>query len=288
MNCDEALRILVEPNHHLHKEALAYVGQEPSCLARVDQLARAILSDLEEETTCAEAQLQLPQYYKLERTQKDYAAELPIIHAHLNRCPECQADYKMLQDATLALEADPITAATPTPVFDLSFLSSPQRASTIESKPAIESKFWQVHDQVRTLFDQVRVTISDHAASIADMGPQLIPEMVPVPMRDGEDDAQYAILILPDDEANVRFQIDTIPSREGTVQLTLRIFESEQKRPIPDVRVTLRKATGSLVAGSLTDGDGMVEFSRITADAYSVQAQHDGKTWALPITIIQH
>jgi len=285
MNCDEALRILIEPNHHLREEALAYVGQEPSCLARVDQFARAILSDLEEETTCAEVQLHLPQYYELERTEKDSALELPIVHAHLNRCPDCQADYKMLQDATSALEADAST--TPAPVFDLSFLSSTSPSSPTTTS-TIVNEIWQMHDQVRTLFDQIRVTISDSAASIADMGSLLSPEAVlGTAMRSGEDDAQYAILILPDDEANVRFKINTVPAREGTAQIKLTIFESEREKPIPDVRVTLRKSDGALVAGSLTDGDGVVEFSRITAAGYLIEAQHDGKTWALPITITE-
>jgi len=279
MNCDEAMRILTEPSHHLHQEAIDFVVQEPVCFERVDQFARAILSGLEDETTCAEVQTQLPHYYELERAQQNFAVELPIIYQHLERCPYCQTDYQMLKDAMVALEeidaeTENLTAGGFTPVFDLSFLPT---SDTI----------WQLQDGIQRLFENIRISISATAALIADMGTPLQPEVFPATMRGGEDDAQYSVLILPDASAQIRFQLDSIPSSEGMAQIIMRIFETERDQPIQNVRVTLRRSNNELVAGSLTDADGAVEFSMLTADGYNIQAQYDGKTWELPITISQ-
>jgi|GEM_PF-1063725 len=288
MNCDEALKILTEPNHHQHQEALEFVVQEPSCFARVDQFARAILSDLEEETTCAEAQIHLPQYYELEQGGQDCSAQLPIIHNHLARCPYCQTDYEMLRDAMQALDeintqADSSKLEEQTPVFDLSFLTSDSASPSFASTATDE--IWRLQNGVQRLFDTIRITVAETSALIADMGAQLQPQTILAPVRRGKDDVEYSVLHFPDTSAQIRFKLDAIPARNGKATIVMKIFETDSEQPIQNVRVTLRRANNELVAGSLSDQAGAVEFSMLDADGYNIEMQFDGNTWEIPVTI---
>lgn len=286
MNCDEALHILLDSNHQAHslKRSLAlnYLRQHPACLARVDQLGRAILSDLDNELSCAEARLHLADYNEQQQIAPERSAQIfSDLHAHLEHCPDCRLEYTLLQSTLAALATDTLPAPGSIPTFDLSFIDKP--FPSMRPTAAI----WMLHDQLRTLFQQVEMTIRHNTATIAALTPQLAPQTFASAMRDSTDDTQFSVIVLPDEEAHIHFQVTTKPFQKQTATIMLRILATDVDMPIADVRVTLRHVNGTLVTSSLTDQSGEIEFPGIPAASYVIQAQIEGKTWAIPIMVIQ-
>ena len=285
MNCDEALQILLAENHEARTAALTHVLADRSCLDRIDQLTRAILSNIEHEISCAETRLHIADYYEWQHHQAESFPLLQDVQDHLERCPYCQLEYQVLQEAMKQLETLPVETGTPQRSFDLSFINAPL-AKRPQAEPAPVAEIWRIENQVRRLFEQIQVAISDTKATIASLSPQLVPALVVTPMRNKED-LQFVALVLPAPEANIHFQVDIKPSRDDTAQITLKVFSIEQNTPIPNTRVTLRTSEGALIAGSLTNSKGEITFPRVAADRYLIQTQYQDKTWELPISIIQ-
>jgi len=284
MTCNEALQILLEPNHAepnpaKRSAAMAYLLSDQACLARVDQLAQAVLSKVDNEMPCVEARLRLAAYYERETAPNDDAQTMPELHAHLQRCAYCQADYRLLQETMRAVENNALPTVTDTYRFDLAFIDKPL------SKLVPTREIWGIQPQLRRLFQQLEITITQSAAAIATLTPQLAPATFATALRGGDDDAEFAVVILPDEEAHIYFRVDTKPSQDGTALITLQILATEGDQPIPDARVMLRHVNGELVTSSLTGPKGEVEFPRIPADQYTIQTQYDGKTWELPMVI---
>ena len=279
MTCNEALQILLEPNHAERKAAMAYLLTDQACLARVDQLAQAVLSQVESEIPCAEARLRLAAYYERQTKHNDAAQAMPELHAHLQHCAYCQAEYKLLQEMMQAFESNALPALTATHTFDLTFIDKPL------PKLVSTRDLWGVQSKLRRLFQPLEITITQRAAAIATLTPQLAPVTFSTALRGGDDDAEFAVLILPDEEAQIYFRVDTKSSQGGTALITLQILATEGDQPIPDARVLLRHADGNLVTSSLTGPSGEVEFPRIPADQYIIQTQYDGRTWELPMVI---
>lgn len=279
MTCNEALQILLEPNSAKRSAAMAYLLSDQACLARVDQLAQAVLSKVDSEMPCVEARLQLAAYYKRQAKGSDAAQAMPELHAHLQYCAYCQADYRLLQATMQAVESDALPAGKDRYTFDLAFIDKPL------PKMVPTRELWGVQPKLRRLFQQLEITITQRAAAIATLAPQLAPTTFATAMRGGDDDTKFDVVILPDEEAQIYFRVDTKPSQGGTALITLQILATEGDQPIPDARVLLRHADGNLVTSSLTGPSGEVEFPRIPADQYIIQTQYDGRTWELPMVI---
>lgn len=279
MNCDKALQIMLDTDHNEHRLALGYLLSDPACLARVEQLGRAILSDLNNELSCAEARLHLADYYEQQSEQGDSAQIFPDLHAHLERCPDCRFEYQLLQETITALATDVLPTPDLSPTFDLSFIDEPLPRMTATDA------IWMLHDKIRTLFQQLEITITKNVAAITTLTPQLAPATFSMAMRGGEDDIQFAVVVLPDEEAQIYFQVDTKPFEANTAFITLRIFATETDSPLSDVRVTLRNVSGALVTSSLTDLDGEIQFPGIIAAGYIIQAHYEGRSWEIPITV---
>lgn len=280
MTSNEAIQILLDANHIDRNAALTHVLHDLDSLRRMDQMVRAILSDVDYELSCAEARLHLASYYEWQQNQANRFPLLEDVQAHVGRCPYCQAELHMLQESMTELARESPALEKSPRIFDLSFIDAP----LLKVTPT--SAIWRFQEQIRRLFDQLQITISETTATIASLTPQLAPIPVVSAML-GEDDIQFSTLVLPDLEAKIHFQIDSKPSRDGTALITLRIFETEGDTPLPDVRVTLRDGEGNLIAGSLTGPSGDVSFPRIPADRYLVQAQYQDKTWELPVSIVR-
>lgn len=279
MNCNEALQILLAENRKDRSAALAFILQDRQCLDRVDQLARAILSDIDNEITCAETRLHLESYYEWQQSKGEEFPLLQDVDAHVGRCPYCRLEYQLLGQAIDSVANLPVDIPLPQRSFDLSFIKTPLP----QFKPT--SAIWNIEQRVRRLFEQIQVAVTETTATIAALTPQLSPVPVTSALR-GEDDTQFAILVLPDLEANIHFQLNTKPSRDGTALITLRIFDTESDMPITDARVQLRGSKNNLIASSLTDDNGEISFPRIAADRYLIQAIYDDKTWELPISVV--
>lgn len=278
MTCDDALRIALDPGHKERQAALEMIRSDPSCLARLDKLARAILSELENEISCAEARLHFVTYDALESSQIDTAEALPEIHDHLARCPYCQLEYKAFQQAELHPNDTP-AEEEPTPVFDLSFIQEPLP----ELIPL--SQIWRMDRAARTLVNQIKITISKRAAVIDSMTSQLRAGTFSMAMRGGNDDVDYAVLTLPDEEAGIHFLLDIAPSPDGTALLTLVVMQTEANKPLADVQVALRTTTGRRVTSGLTEPNGTIVFPRITPGEYHIRAQLDDVTWNVPFRV---
>lgn len=279
MNCDEALQIVLDENHKERHAAISHILQDRTCLDRVDQLARAILSNIDDEISCAESRQHIASYHQWQQNPANTFPLLPDVQTHLARCPYCQLELQRLQTTINQLEGEPLTSARAQRTFDLSFIDAPlPRFTPTES-------IWNIEQQVRKLFEQIQIRVSETKATIASLSPQLAPLSLAGAMR-SEDDLQYAALVLPDLDAKIHFQIESKPSRDGTALLTLRIFDTETNSPIPNARVSLRNREGGLIASSLTATNGELTFPRIPVDRYTIQTHYQDKTWELSISII--
>lgn len=272
MNCNEALTILVEPDHNARPAALDYLKAHPECLARVDQLARTLTTVADDDLPCAEARERLADYYTRQQMQKDAAQQFPQVHTHLDRCPYCQLEYAALTALMAAHQTGTLSPVTVAEPFDLKFL---------EELPAI----WTIDGTVRKLTAQIAVTISKAQAAIDALVFPLQPVSHVMAMR-GEDDIHYAVLSIPDESAAVRFDFDVKPTPNGMANVTLSLTQSMTNQPLPDVRIAVQKADGTLLARSLTDSAGKLELPQLNADTYIIQARNDNNQWEIPITIV--
>ncbi|MEZ4706013.1 MAG: carboxypeptidase-like regulatory domain-containing protein [Caldilineaceae bacterium] len=276
MNCDTALEIMLDAQHAQRREALNYILQHPICLARLDQFARAIVAETEEEMPCAQAREQLADYYTEQQAGRQVAQTMPAIHAHVQRCPYCQLELRLLAETMQMAATDQLPALQTLAPLDLTFIDT--------LLPAAPTLVWVMQNHVRRLFQELVVSVQSAKTAIAALSPDLTPQTFALSMR-GEDDAQYDVLILPDQEAQVRFRVVAKPMPDGAALIALRIVEAQTDAPIPDVRVTLRTIDQHLVAGSLTNNNGEIEFPRIAPNRYVIQARHADQTWELPIAV---
>lgn len=282
MNCHEAIRILLDSNHEGRTSALAYILNDTSCLVRVDQLARAIVSDLDNELSCPEARLYLADYYEQQHNQQSGLDQFIDIQNHLDRCPYCSNEYQLLEGTMAAWQADTLPVVESTPTFDLSFIQKP-----LPSMRSVD-EIWEITNEmqreVRRLFQELQLRVSEKIGSIETLTSQLRPQQLSMRLRSGND-AEFAVMILPDEKAGIHFQVEAKPSQDDTAFITLKVFESESDDPIPDARITLSTVDDELVTESLTEADGNVDFQHIPIGRYRIQIQCDEEFWELPITI---
>lgn len=281
MNCDQAMRVIVASavtdDSAEIRAALAYIARHPRCLARLDQFTRALLSDLEHELPCAEAREQFFTYYTLETDNQDVASRLPDVYNHLQRCPYCKFDYRTMKAGILAYEQHLLPLPTQTPQFALSFLPP------LSPPPAL----WSVRNQIRTFVEEISILIAQSVATFGALHTGLTPALSPATqLRNGEQSARYAVLILPDADANIRFHIETATIDQTHVRVVLQVFDAVTDKTVAGVRVTLRTAQRELLTSLLTESDGKATFSRLVPGKYLFQLRQQDATWELPVVIV--
>ena len=77
-------------------------------LATLKRLIGIVLATEDEELTCDECFQHVDHFAELTLAGKDAAEAYPLVHAHLNRCPDCRAEFEALLDAIRAIEDDGI------------------------------------------------------------------------------------------------------------------------------------------------------------------------------------
>lgn len=272
MNCNEALEILSKPNHTKRQVALTYIRNHPNCLARVDQLARTIATEAEDELSCAEAQVQLADYHVVEQAGQDVAQRFPFLHTHLNRCPYCQAEYAALTTAMETYNSGTLPTITAPNPWELDFL---------EELPPI----WSIDGIIRKLTQQIAITITQTEVILDSLALQLVPDIHATAMR-GDDDIRYTVLSIPDETAAIRFHFDIKPTPNGMANITLCVTQSATDEPLPDLRIALQTTDGTLVTRSLTDHAGKLELPQMSTGDYIIQARNENDQWEIPLTIM--
>ncbi|MCB0061502.1 MAG: hypothetical protein KDE19_05290 [Caldilineaceae bacterium] len=273
MNCNEALTILLKPDHGKRQIALAYVRNHPECLTRVDQLARTILTSADDELPCVEAQAQLADYYYVaQQAQEDVAQRFPLLHLHLDRCPYCQAEYAALTAAMALYAEDALPAVTAPNPWNLDFLPGP---------PPI----WAVEELRRKLTQPLSFIMTKTQALLETSSLQLAVDVHATAMR-GDDDIRYTVLSIPDETAAIRFDFTVKPTPNGMANVTIHVTQTATEQPLPDIRIALHRADGTLVTRSFTDSAGQLELPQMNADEYIIQAKNDDDLWEIPMTIL--
>ena len=67
-------------------------------------LVRSILGTQDEEIDCGECFKHVDHFAELTLAGKNAAEALPLVQAHLDRCPDCRVEFEALLDALRALE----------------------------------------------------------------------------------------------------------------------------------------------------------------------------------------
>lgn len=80
-------------------------------LATLKRLVGMVLATEDEEMTCDECFAYVDHFAELTLAGKDADEAYPLVQAHLNRCPDCRAEFEALLDAIRALEDDSIAVA---------------------------------------------------------------------------------------------------------------------------------------------------------------------------------
>ncbi|MEZ4664593.1 MAG: hypothetical protein R2911_44240, partial [Caldilineaceae bacterium] len=168
MNCDTALEIMLDAQHAQRGEALNYILQHPLCLARLDQFARAVLADTAADMPCVQAREHLASYYMEQQAGRPVAQMMPDVHAHVQRCPYCQLELRLLEETMQMAANDQLPALETLAPFELTFLD--------DLLPALPTPIWVLQDNVRRLFRELAISVQTAKTAIAALSPDLTPQ----------------------------------------------------------------------------------------------------------------
>lgn len=312
MRCDDAMQIALDlGDHHDGGEArardaaLTHLRACPSCLARLDQLARAALSGAEDEISCAECRDRMPDLRSLPgfavdavtdvEPEADLAdasrsepARLARALRHLRRCPDCAAELPALDAVLRIWEAGRLPELERRPAFDLSFLDSePARlwqaipsdalpSDTLPSQPA---------RRLRRLLDDLVVAIEDGAARFGRLpaGLQARPVAAGAFRESAARPAEQ--LLIEDAEAGLRLRMVVGPTSGSGAVVGLTLLRGEGDRPLSGARVILQGEGGELLASDVTAEDGGLQFRGLAAGSYQIEIRQPDWTWQLPLRV---
>lgn len=293
MDCDQAMEVLTSgktrratvEERKKHQEAEDHLLSCAVCQTRIDQFTRAILSMAEDEIPCAECGSRLHAYVEAELDGQDMGHELPLLKAHLERCPDCSVEYQILRESLLMLREGTLPEPSPYPVFDTSFLQA--REPSVAPRPIWLTE--AVEQEVRRLFTEISITIGRTAASFGQLAAPLTPQPVPVgAMREErrpEGEEALQLLELPDPEANLAIELTVGPVTADKAAVSVEIGQMSPEQPIPRARVTLYDAEHQLLASTLSGDDGTAAFDDMDAGRYFIEIKHAGQVWELPVSL---
>ncbi len=109
--------------------AISHISECPHCEGQIGYLVRALTTDEEDTLTCRECQAQLPDYLQADREGQAGGMRWRPVARHLETCPHCSAEYKMLSDLTALAYGERGIEPPEYPKPDLSFLQ-PEKAES--------------------------------------------------------------------------------------------------------------------------------------------------------------
>lgn len=81
--------------------------------ATLKRLIGSVLATEDKEITCDECFQHVDRFAELTLAGEDAGKVLPLVKAHLDRCPDCRAEFEALLDALHALEDGDIVVSEP-------------------------------------------------------------------------------------------------------------------------------------------------------------------------------
>jgi len=225
---------------------------------RLQQLGRALQSQIEDTLTCDQCQALLPDYSTAENrdalllsTETRWAA----VSRHLALCPHCTAVYEQMNEWLTAGYQDAIPGAGAYPAFDLSFLEPPAAAASPLGWPLalLEKRRQQgvqwLHEAASGLYLLFTPTPALAGAGWA--------------VKSGADDTLLARTVLGEDEYpgwEIEATVFATGADHCRVEVSLYAFA-----PLPDdlsgIVVTLHDGVAERFA--LTDANGLAEFAAV-------------------------
>jgi len=248
------------------------------------EFARAILSDREDQLTCADCKARLPEIIEAEVMGTDPREDLDEVQWHLTTCPNCAREYRELR----ALAASAYSQDLPEPSrrvrFDFSFLEPLSE----------EIQVWQQSTEgIRRLLAEIPIAVSQLAASFGQVHPALVPCRLTVAagaLRSGLPAAEgvegvIEVMELPDAEANLVIKLSMGPVRNRKGTLVLGVDRIKPAEPIPQDRITLLDEDHKMLESQPTAEDGTAVFGDLETGKYVVQVEHNGRTWEFAVRL---
>lgn len=272
IECQDARKMVTSSTSSRYNEAFAHVQHCPLCLARFDQLARAIISESDDEISCAECRVHMSSYYELQQGNVDYLHNSATIQHHLATCPYCAYEYAVLNDTMVWAEQEWDEALELRPDIPLPFLS--------------ESKLWilQSVDSIRRLAEAIVIQIREQSALFDESSAQWVQQQTVLPVTRAEADESLQLLHLPDIDAGINVQISIGPAKKRAATLLLSVYE-ENGKPIEALRIILRDSDLDPVMGTETDSEGSAIFSDLAVGRYLFELRNQDQRWEIPINI---
>jgi hypothetical protein len=227
--------------------------------------------------------MDLHAYIDAELDGKDATARFPAVRAHLNTCTECRDAYDEVKSLLLKERQGMLAQPPMEPALDFSYLED---AGT---QAGIWEQVERLGVEANRLVVQLRVLISQQAASLHSLPAPLAPSWVAVPaLRDesADVDRDLQVLTLPSPDQDVVLRLVVGPVTGGVITLGLQATQGSSGQPLARARVNLRDEKHRVLVGDLTDADGRVSFTRISAGSYLLEARHGDALWELPISIV--
>jgi hypothetical protein len=278
MTNDNVAWWMVEPEDEVGVANLSGDGER---LARLDRLARCVLSAAPVDLSCAECRVRMPALDAAARlgsggASPDPDPRLAAAAAHVLRCAYCAEELISLSEVMSAVAARQLPEVYGA-VLDLSFLAEPLVAWTA------------LPDSLRRLAGEVRIAIGEAAAHFLDApglpaaGPAALPAL-----RDGGDDAGGEVgqvLVLPDAAADLTIRLTVGPATGGRAAVALTLGRLEGGDPLPDTRVVLYDGKERLLASATTESDGSALFRDLVIGRYLVEVRRGPERWRLPLVV---
>jgi len=248
------------------------------------EFARAILSDREDEVTCADCKARLPEVIAAEVMGADLGEDLSEVQWHLAICPHCAREYRELQALAVSAYDEDLPEPSRQVRFDFSFLEPLSG----------EIQVWQQSTEgIRRLLAEIPIAVSQLAASFGQVHPALVPCRLTVAagaLRSGLPAAEgvegvIEVMELPDAEANLVIKLSMGPVRNRKGTLVLGVDRIKPAEPIPQDRITLLDEDHKLLESQPTAEDGTAVFGDLETGKYVVQVQHSRRTWEFAVRL---
>lgn len=284
MKCEVARQALAEltPARPILPAVKQHLADCPRCRTRFVQLAQTLISDAEDNLSCAECRARFPAYLEIvTEAAESLSQEMAEVATHLGYCAYCAEEFQALQETMVAIANGTLPHLTQKPTFDLSFLRQP--------KPQLP-QLWLVDTATATrrLFTEIAIQIGKRAAAFGNLPPLLIPTPIAVgALRSEEREGQGQVLVLPDLEGDLSVELLVGPVVNARAPIAVRLRSATSGQPLANTRIMLYDSAHQLLSGSVTEQEGSVTFSDLELGRYILQVRNQGQRWELPVLLSQ-
>lgn len=301
MRCDQAMGVMARLDSAgaagveagLDEAALAHVLGCGACMARLDQLSRAVSSGLEAEIACAECRERLPEIRELLAGAAGReggsvglgAQEWLATLAHVRRCPYCAEELVTLDAVMSAWVAGALPVLAEEPVLDLSFLERAVPGLWLADAGRAARA---IGEGVRTLFTDIVVAFGAGGSKFGRMPGPLAP--VPLPagaMRDATATPSGETIEVSDPEADLTIRLAVGPLVDRRAVIDLLLHRETGRAPLADTRVVLYDGDERLLASAVTAADGRAQLRDLGSGRYLLEIRRPGQRWRLPLRVIE-